>query len=599
MFVKHNKKDLYKNNYVYKNLHDSIKYVGMDQCKLCHYDKYQDYIQTGMGMSFSKASIEKSSSYFHDSSLIHDKYTNLYYKPFWKDSSLFIKEFRIENKDTTHKRIEKVEYIIGSGQHTNSHLCNINHYLYQLPFTYYTQTNTLDLPPGFEKGNNTRFSREIGLECMSCHNAYPNFSMGSENNFSEVPNGIDCERCHGPGEIHVKEKLDGKIIDTSAHIDYTIVNPKKLNGELQMQICQRCHLQGNAVLKDGKSFFDFKPGMMLDEIMEIYLPKYSNGEEDFLMASHVERFKLSKCYLKNSNEFVCTSCHDPHISVTNLSNDYFNDKCTSCHNKSSFCTAKTNEISKENFNCIKCHMKKSETIDIPHVSITDHHIKIPITEKKKNEIKVFVGLQCINNENPLPQSIALAYLQQYEKFTKDPTFIDSARLYINKIKDSFDKTHLEIHCFFLKKDFLSIVDYAIMKNPIKKLNKKTYDNRDAWTSYRIGSAFYNLNLYNKAKKYFNQSMLLAPLNLNFKNELAGTLIKLNELDSAEYLLNDIISKNPKYEKAYCNLGIIYAMKHQPNLAIEEFNKAIKLNPNYSKAIINKEQLISRKNEKIN
>ena len=40
-----------------------------------------------------------------------------------------------------------------------------------MPYTYYTQEEIADLPPGFENGSNTRFSREIGLECMSCYNA--------------------------------------------------------------------------------------------------------------------------------------------------------------------------------------------------------------------------------------------------------------------------------------------------------------------------------------------------------------------------------------------------------------------------------------------
>lgn len=50
-------------------------------------------------------------------------------------------EFRLAKGDTIHKRIESVAYIIGSGQHTNSHLININGYIYQAPITFYTQKN--------------------------------------------------------------------------------------------------------------------------------------------------------------------------------------------------------------------------------------------------------------------------------------------------------------------------------------------------------------------------------------------------------------------------------------------------------------------------
>ena len=99
---------------------------------------------------------------------------------------------RLKGKDTTHQLIQKVTYKIGSGHHTNSHLFEVNGYVHQMPYTYYTQGKIADLPPGFEKGNNTRFSREIGIECMSCHNAYPQHTKGSLNKYERIPSGIDC-----------------------------------------------------------------------------------------------------------------------------------------------------------------------------------------------------------------------------------------------------------------------------------------------------------------------------------------------------------------------------------------------------------------------
>ena len=65
-----------------------------------------------------------------------------------------------------------------------------------------------------------------------------------------MPSGIDCERCHGPGSIHVKQRQNGSKVDTSKYIDYSIVNPAKLSIDEQFDVCQRCHLQGNAILKE-------------------------------------------------------------------------------------------------------------------------------------------------------------------------------------------------------------------------------------------------------------------------------------------------------------------------------------------------------------
>ena len=91
-------------------------------------------------------------------------------------------------------------------------------------------------------------------------------------------------------------------MDTSKEIDYSIVNPAKLPIGLQFDVCQRCHLQGNAVLKEGKTFYDFHPGMTLSDIETIFLPKYEGDNEDFIMASHADRLKQSQCFIKSEEK---------------------------------------------------------------------------------------------------------------------------------------------------------------------------------------------------------------------------------------------------------------------------------------------------------
>ena len=116
--------------------------------------------------------------------------------------------------------------------------------------------------------------------------------------------------------VHVKEKLAGNIVDTTQFIDYSIVNPRDLPRDLQMDICQRCHLQGVAVLNEGKTFFDFKPGMALAEVMNVFLPRYTNSHERFIMASQADRLRLSECF--KTGEMSCITCHNPHKSSSCL-----------------------------------------------------------------------------------------------------------------------------------------------------------------------------------------------------------------------------------------------------------------------------------------
>ena len=84
----------------YLNHNDSVKYVGMQQCRACHTDIYNSYIETGMGKSFDLATPQKSSADFTKHHVVYDKLKNLYYHPYWKNNAMYILEYRLEGKDT-------------------------------------------------------------------------------------------------------------------------------------------------------------------------------------------------------------------------------------------------------------------------------------------------------------------------------------------------------------------------------------------------------------------------------------------------------------------------------------------------------------------
>jgi len=632
-----------KDTLVYLNHADTAHYVGINTCRLCHQSIYNTFIETGMGKSFAGATKQKSAGdYKH--SVIYDKFSDFYYKSFWgKNDSLYFLEFRLQGKDTVYKRLERADYIIGSGHHTNSHMQNINGHFNQMPMTFYTQKKEWHLPPGFENGVNTRFTRKIGLECMSCHNALPDFVMGSENKYSHVDEGINCERCHGPGSIHVQQRSTGSKIDTTNYIDYSIVNPSKLSIDLQFDVCQRCHLQGNAVLKEGKSFYDFRPGKKLSDYISVFLPKYANADDEFIMASHADRLKMSQCFIKSFNPaevknklkpykdaLTCVSCHNPHVSVKVTGSEVFNAACLNCHGKKvdMNCTEKSvqaallhrhaepvsasaNEISKQvrndlqnsKLNCVSCHMPKSTPTDIPHVTVHDHFIRKPITKKEKDKIKTFLGLFAINDKAPDSLTKAKANINQYEKFDQQMHYLDTALKYMsvkskNNVLKNFDAL---IQLYFAKGDYAkvaSLVDQA-GKNELlnKRLTKKSYDNQHAWTCYRIGESFNYLNKPNEALVFFEQANKLAPFVVEFTNKLATAYATVGNNAVAHQYFTETLNESPKYVPALANLGFLYLTEGNANRAEQLYNQALALDPDNEDALMNLAGLYNFKGDK--
>ncbi len=594
----------------YLNHGDSANYVGMNTCKLCHQSIYNSFIKTGMGKSFDIASKSKSSADFSKPG-IYDKIADLHYKAYWNKDSLYIHEFRIQKNETLYSRKEQVNFIIGSGQHTNSHLQINNGYLNQMPMTYYTQKKKWDLPPGFENGINTRFTRKIGLECISCHNAYPNLIIGSENKYQSMPSGIDCERCHGPGSIHVKQRQNGSKIDTSKYIDYSIVNPAKLSIDEQFDVCQRCHLQGNAILKENKSFFDFKPGQKLSNYISVFLPKYTNSNTEFIMASHADRLKQSACFIKSYEKIqnknilkpykeamTCVTCHNPHVSVRETNANVFNDACLSCHitktenENTKLKLQNAHKLFKKNTwsNCVSCHMPVSGSSDIPHVTVHDHYIRKPITVEEKNKIKTFIGLFAINEKKPDSLTIAKAYINQYDKFDTKNNYLDSALNYLSNPKEFEKNRYALIQLYFIRNDFNTIITCVNKLGEARCLNelfiKKTYDNTDAWACYRIAESYYHKNQITKGLMWFKRAIELAPYHLDFRNKYGTTLASTNQLSEAETQFNFILKENQKYVSAYSNLGYIKLLQGKESDALLLYKKGESTDPDNELLLLN-------------
>lgn len=584
------------------NVYDNVKYVGSEACRTCHAANFESFHHTGMGQSFGPATQQKSAADFANHQPVFDSFQNMWYYPFWSNGQFFIKEYRIVGADTVYKRIEKIAYIIGSGQHTNSHLLQENGYVFQAPLTYYTQKKTWDLPPGFENGNNSRFGRRINSECITCHNSFPDYVQGSENQFVNMPFGIGCERCHGPGALHVAEKKKGIIVDTSLYADYTIVNPKRLPWKKQIDLCQRCHLQGNAVLKPGKTFFDFKPGMELSEVMYVFVPEYLDKNNSFIMASHAERLQMSNCFTKSnpvsSNNqynpklnFTCINCHNPHVSVKETNTSKFNLACTGCHSENkTLCSETESVLIKNKNNCVSCHMPLVGAEDIPHVSVHDHYIRKPQPNLpfKNSPLK---GLWCVNDSNPGGLVLLEAYITYYEKFEQNKLYLEKAsELLKNANLQTPEGFRLHVHFLTVKRNFTGIVAIATDTRP-----DAVYD---AWTAYRIGTAMFEAGNKRKEEVWMRRAVELEPSNLEFIYSDGLAKYRAGKYTLAQATFNDLIKKYSSFYKAYVGLALTYTDQKNYTKATMYYNKALALEPDSEFALSNYADLLSITGNKV-
>ena len=155
---------------------------------------------------------------------------------------------------------------MGSGNHVRSYLHRTARgALIELPLAWYAENGgTWAMSPGHDRDYMLP-PRTIAYECMFCHNAYPRIPAGhdepaaSRSTRATLPEGIDCQRCHGPGGNHVRAaQTAGSSVDA---IRNAIVNPARLTRERQMEVCMQCHLETtslplpHSILRYGRGAF--------------------------------------------------------------------------------------------------------------------------------------------------------------------------------------------------------------------------------------------------------------------------------------------------------------------------------------------------------
>lgn len=363
----------------YLNTAPGVRYVGSKACAPCHTDIYRQYFQTVMGRSMVPPTDSTPWNVLAAPVTVHVEKFHRYYEVFRKGWGVYQSEYEIASDGgEVFRDTHPITYAIGAGENGIGYLIRQGNYLFEAPLSYYTRSRAWDLSPGYELAD-YGFHRLVPESCIVCHSGRPRPVARRPGLYEDPPFeelAIGCENCHGPGQLHVEERMKGAPLRGT--VDRSIVNPADLPGWLADNICMICHQAGDTrILQPGKSYGDFRPGKPLDETVAIFsIPFTPSAPPKSPLLQHYALMVLSKCYRASGGRLSCITCHDPHFQPTAAQAPaYYREKCLRCHTEQSCPVplAKRRQKSPPD-DCARCHMPRQNLERISHSALTNHRI---------------------------------------------------------------------------------------------------------------------------------------------------------------------------------------------------------------------------------
>ncbi len=607
-------------------------YVDSESCIPCHQQIWETYRHTGMGRSFSRPRSENMAEDFESEKPFHHAASKRFYTMYQRAGKYYQRRHQIGFGGKETNVVEKeIRFVMGSGNHVRSYLHLAGDgTLYQLPVAWYTQTDGgyWAMNPGYDRAGHDGFRRVVDTGCMFCHNAYPEIEAGSDaegNNRlfgGKIPEGIDCQRCHGPGQAHIEALQDGK--DVSA-VQAAIVNPARLSADRQMEVCMQCHLEStsrplpHAIQRYGRGPFSYKAGEPLGEYMLHFDHLKGAGPDDkFEIAHAAYRLRKSECFQKSAGQMTCTTCHNPHeVPHGEEAARHYTRTCRRCHD-GSFDRLVENGKHTEASDCLSCHMPKRRTDDVVHVVMTDHYIQRhkparDLLAPLQESYEPYVGEVALYYPPSLPEGTArdlylgMAQVVQRTNLEAGVEMLERAIEMHRPDEPGFYFDLAEAHWARGENDrAISMYEESItrrdgFKRALMRLGAvlresgrlaaseerlrqaAEIDPADASVLKELGLTYVRQNDLARAASTFRKALRIDPDMAEVHSNLAGVLWDRGKGKEAEAAAREAIRLEPDLAEAHNNLANILSSQENFREARYHFEKAIELNPEHARS----------------
>jgi predicted CxxxxCH...CXXCH cytochrome family protein len=231
--------------------------------------------------------------------------------------------------------------------------------------------------------------------CLECHvsgqqKAFDTKRLAYATRWQDT--GTSCERCHGPGLVHVEReraraKAGGEAAPVAAADD--VLSPYRLDATKSTTLCAQCHTLRDVVAPGfvaGRDYYDHFMPMLEYGPRDDHDPAWWADGRPRRFSNDALGFWESQCFVKGKAS--CTTCHlDPHLPDVDRDLNLGAGQaaiCLRCHQAIGRDVPAHTRHPPESAgsSCVECHMPR-HVLSIK-ARIRDHAIGLPAPETTRH-----------------------------------------------------------------------------------------------------------------------------------------------------------------------------------------------------------------------